>query len=68
MCIFGIYTNLKKDAELHYTRQVVQALEDRGVPYYLDDALAKAMELGRKPAVAAVKSMCFWFWAAMERC
>ena len=47
MCIFGIYTNLKKDAELHYTRQVVQALEDRGVPYYLDDALAKAM--GARP-------------------
>ena len=46
MCIFGIYTNLKKDAELHYTRQVVQALEDRGVPYYFDDALVKAMGAG----------------------
>ena len=43
MCIFGIYTNLKKDADLTFTKKVVRALESRGVEYYFDPKVAKAM-------------------------
>lgn len=43
MCVFGIFTNLSKDTELRYTRQILEALDQEGITYYLDEAVAGAL-------------------------
>lgn len=40
---FGIYTNLKKDADLSITRRVIEVLQKRGLDCYFDSETARAL-------------------------
>lgn len=40
---FGIYTNLKKDADLSITRRVIEVLQKRGLDCYFDSETAQAL-------------------------
>ncbi len=46
MQAFGIYTNLKKDADLSITKQVLEILSRHGLSYYLDSEVAQALGYG----------------------
>ena len=46
MQAFGIYTNLKKDADLSITKQVLEILSRHGLSYYLDSEAAQALGYG----------------------
>ena len=46
MQAFGIYTNLKKDADLSITKQVLEILSRHGLSYYLDSEAAQAPGYG----------------------
>lgn len=43
MCVFGIYTNIKKDEELRVTKKLAETLERRGVTFFYDEAVGKKL-------------------------
>lgn len=48
MCVVGIYANEQKDSELRFTKKLISLLNERGIPYCLDEQIAALLDEGKE--------------------